>query len=184
MAVTGRWVIVLALVVWLAGCGATSHHDRSHTTGRASHAAQQDRRDRHTATSPYTPLGPAQHRAPGDVEDDDEPHASLTQVSDARSTAKAFFTTYVAFLYGQLPATRVAGAAPALHRELAQGHATTTPAERAARPRIEHLSLSPTGPPVSAVAHANVTTGCCSPSHLTATLEPHRGGWIVVAVNG
>ena len=97
-------VIVLALALGLAGCGATSHHDRSHTTGRAAHAAQQDRRDRHTATGPYTPLGPAQHGAGGDVEDD-EPHASRTQVSDARSVARAFFTTYVAFLYGRLPAS-------------------------------------------------------------------------------
>ena len=176
-------VIVLALALGLAGCGATSHHDRSHTTARAAHAAQQDRRDRHTATGPYTPLGPAQHGAGGDVEDD-EPHASRIQVSDARSIARAFFTTYVAFLYGRLPAARVVGADPNLRRELEQGHATTTPAERAARPRVEHLSLSPAGPPVSVIALAIVTTGCCSPSHLSATLEPHGGGWLVVAVNG
>ena len=183
MAPTGRWVIVLALALGLAGCGATSHHDRSPTTGRAAHAAQRDRRDRHTATGPYTPLAPAQHGARGDVEDD-EPHASRIQVSDTRAVARAFLTTYVAFLYGRLPAARVVGADPNLRRELEQGHATTTPAERAARPRIEHLSLSPAGPPVSAVALATVTTGCCSPSHLSATLEPHGSGWLVVAVNG
>jgi hypothetical protein len=155
----------------------------SHTTGRVAHAAQQDGRDRRTATGPYTPLGPAQHVAGGDVEDD-EPHASRTQVSDARSIARGFFTTYVAFLYGRLPAQRVTGANPTLRRDLEEGHATTTPAERTARPRIEHLSLSPTGPPVSVAALAIVTTGCCSPSHLSATLEPHRGGWLVVAVDG
>jgi hypothetical protein len=183
MAWTERWVIVLALAPGLAGCGATSQHDRSHTTPRAAHATQQDRRDRHTATGPNTPLGLAQHRAEGDVEED-EPHASRTQVSDTRAIARAFFTTYVAFLYGRLPAARVVGADPNLRRDLEQGHATTTPAERAARPRIEHLSLSPAGPPVSIVALAIVTTGSCSPSHLSATLEPHGTRWLVVAVNG
>jgi hypothetical protein len=182
MAMTGRWVIVLALVLGLAGC-AKSHHDRSHTTGRAGRTAQRGRRNRHTAPGPYTPLGPAQHGDEGDVEDD-EPHASRIQVSDARDVARAFFTTYVAFLYGRLLAARVVGADPNLRRDLEQGHATTTPAERAARPQIEHLSLSPTGPPVSVIALAIVTTGCCSPSHLSATLEPHGGGWLVVAVNG
>ena len=176
-------MIVLALVLGLAGCGATSHHHRSHTTGQAAHATQQDRRDQHTATDPDTPLGPAQHQAGGDVEDD-EPHASHIQVSDARSIARAFFTTYLAFLYGRLPPARVVGADPNLRRELEQGHAITTPAERAARPRIEHLSLSPAGPPVSAIALATVMIGCCSPSHLSATLEPHGRGWVVVAVNG
>jgi len=179
----GGSVLVLALALGLAGCGATSHHDRSHTTGRTTHAAQRDRRDRHTATGPYTPLGPAQHRAAGDVKDD-EPHASRTQVSDARSIARAFFTTYVALLYGRLPPARVLGADLNLRRDLEHGHATTTPAERATRPRIEHLSLSPAGPPVSVVALGIVTTGCCSPSQLSATLEPHGRGWVVVAVNG
>jgi hypothetical protein len=178
-----RWVIVLALALGLAGCGATSHHDPSHTTGRAAHATQQDRRDRHTATGPYAPLAPARHRAEGDVEED-EPQASRTQVSDTRAVARAFLTTYVGFLYGRLPATRVVGADPNLRRELELGHATATPAERAARPRVEYLSLSPAGPPVSMVARAIVMTGCCPPSHLSATLEPHGGGWVVVAVNG
>ena len=179
----GGSVLVLALALGLAGCGATSHHDRSHTTGRTTHAAQRDRRDRQTATGPYTPLGSAQHRAGGGVEDD-EPHASRIQVSDARDVARAFFTTYVAFLYERLPAARVVAADPNLRRALEQGHATTTPAERAARPQIEHLSLTPTGPPISVIALAIVITGCCSPSHLSATLEPHGGGWVVVAVNG
>ena len=180
MARTGRWVIVLALALGLAGCGTTSHHEPSHTPARAAHAAQ---RDRHTAPGPYTPPGSAQHRAAGDVEDD-EPHASRTQTSDARSIARAFLTTYVAFLYGRLPAARVVGADPNLRRALEQGHATTTPAERAARPRVEHLSLAPAGPPVSVIAVAIVMTGCCSPSHLAATLERHGRGWVVVAVNG
>ena len=175
-------MILAALALALAGCGANSHHDRPPPTGRAR-AAKRDPRNRHTATGPDAPLGPAHHDAQGDVEHD-EPHASRTQVSDARSIARAFLTTYVAFLYGRLPAARVVGANPNLRRELEQGHATTTPAERAARPRIEHLFLSPAGPPVSAVARAIVTTGCCSPSHLSATLEPHGGGWLVVAVNG
>jgi hypothetical protein len=183
MSRVGRRATVLALVLGLSGCGATSHHVRSHTTSRPAHAAQPDRRIRHTATGSYAPLGPPQHGAGGGVEDD-EPHASRSQVSDARSIARAFFSTYVAFLYGRVPARRVIGADPNLRRELEQGHATATPAERAARPRIEHLSLSPAGPPISVVALASVMIGCCSPLHLSATLEPHRGGWLVVAVDG
>lgn len=183
MAGTGRWVIVVALVLGLAGCGATSHHDRSHTTGQAAHAAQPDHGDRHPEAGRNTAPGSGRPGTGSDVEDD-EPRASPARASDARSIARAFFTKYVAFLYGQLPATRVTGAAPALHRELAQGRAATTPAERAARPRIGHLSLSPAGPPVSVVAVVVVTTGCCASSRLIATLEPLSARWLVFAVNG
>jgi hypothetical protein len=179
----GRRVIVLALVLGLGGCGATSHHDPSHTTGRAAHAAEPDHGDRHPEARRNTAPGSG-HPGTGSDVDDDEPHASHIQVSDAQSIARASFPTYVAFLYGRLPAMRVVGADPNLRRDLEHGHATTTPAERAARPRVEHLSLSPTGPPVSVVALAIVTTGCCSPSHLSATLEPHGRGWLVIAANG
>jgi hypothetical protein len=175
-----RSVIVLALVFGLAGCGTRSHHDRSHTTRPAAHAAQPDQHDRHS-TSAELPPGQA---ATDDDVDEDEPHASRLQVSDARSVATAFLRTYLAYLYGRLPATRVTGAAPALHRELAQGHATTTPAERATRPHISRITLTSAGPPISVVAVAVVTTACCAPSQLTATLEPHDNRWLVVAVNG
>jgi hypothetical protein len=180
---SGRWAIVLALVVGLAGCSAKSDRATPGPAGRVARNGQPDHGDRRTAIGSDTPPGPALRGARDDVEDV-EPHASRAQVSNARSIARAFLTTYVAFLYGRLPVQRIAGVDPNLRRELEQGHATTTPAERAARPRIEHLSLSPAGPPVSAVALATVTTGCCTPSHLSATLEPHRGGWVVVAVNG
>jgi hypothetical protein len=171
--------MVVALALGLAGCGARTHRDGSHTTGPAAHAAQPDQHDRHS-TSAGLPPG----QAGTDDDDDDEPHASRSQVSDARSVATAFLRTYLPYLYGQLPATRVTDANSTLRQHLQQGHATTTPAEHAARPRIAHLTLTPAGPPISVVAVAVVTTACCDPSQLTATLEPQGDRWLVVAVNG
>jgi hypothetical protein len=73
------------------------------------------------------------------------------QVSDARSVARALFATYLAFLYGRIPARRISGVDPTFRWQLEHGHATTTPAERVSRPRISHLSLSSAGPPISVV---------------------------------
>jgi hypothetical protein len=174
-----RSAIVPALVLGLAGCGPTGPQRTTAPAGHRTPATRQNRRDRH-----HTSAGPPPGQAEtDDGADDDEPHASTSQVSDARSVATAFLRTYLAFLYGQLPAKRVNGAAPNLRRELQQGHATTTPAERAARPRIAHLTLTSAGPPISVVAVA-VVTGCRDPSQLTATLEPHDNRWLVLAVNG
>jgi hypothetical protein len=170
-------VIWVALMLGFAGCGATGPERTAAPVGHRTAATGLDRRDRRTASGG---LPPVQARPNDDF--DDEPHASGLQVSVARSVASAFFTTYVAFLYGRLPASRVTGVDRTLRRELENGHARTTPAERLSRPSISHLSLSPAGPPVSVVAIAVLTTACCTPSHLTATLEPRDRSWLVVAV--
>ena len=156
------------------------HHRTAAAVRHRAAATGPDRRARHAATGGLPPA----HAGTTDDVDDDEPHASRPQVSDARAVATHFFRTYLAFLYGRLPARRVTGVDRTLRCQLEHGHATTTPAERAARPRISHLSLSSAGPPVSVVAVAVVTTACCAPSQLTATLEPHGRGWLVVAVSG
>ena len=117
--------------------------------------------------------------------DDDEPHAAASQVSPARSVARAFFSSYLAYLYGRLPPARVAAVDQGLRWELERGHATTTPAERASRPRVARLSTTSSGPPVSVVAVAIVTAGRGPASRLTATLElRRRRTWLVVAVAG
>jgi hypothetical protein len=78
----------------------------------------------------------------------------------------------------------VAETDPGLRSQLEQDHATVTPAERASHPRIAHLTLSSSGPPISVLAVATVMTGCCESTTVTATLEPHLGAWLVVAVSG
>jgi hypothetical protein len=115
--------------------------------------------------------------------DDDEPHAATAQVSAARRVARAFFASYLAYLYRRRPPTRVAGADQNLRAQLAHGHATLTPAERVSRPHLARLSITSAGPPVSVAAVALLQVGQAS-SRLTATLEPRRGKWVVVAIAG
>jgi hypothetical protein len=91
--------------------------------------------------------------------DDDEPHAAASQVSSARSVARAFFSSYLAYIDGRLPPARVAALDQSLRWQLERDRATTTPAERASRPRVAHLSTTSSGPPVSVVAVAIVTAG-------------------------
>jgi hypothetical protein len=117
-------------------------------------------------------------------DDDDEPHAATTQLSAGRPVARAFFASYIAYLYGRRPASHVAGADQNLRTELERGRATLTAVERASRPHLAHLSITSAGPPVSVVAVALVDVGPGPPSPLTATLEPRRGKWLVVAIAG
>jgi hypothetical protein len=118
----------------------------------------------------------------GSGDDDDEPHAAASQVSSARSVARAFFSSYLAYIDGRLPPARVGAVDQGLRWQLERDRAQTTPAERASRPRVAHLSTTSSGPPVSVVAVAMVTAGPGPASRLTATLEPHRRTWVVVAV--
>jgi hypothetical protein len=181
MAWVSRSATAASLILGLSGCGTAAHHP---TPAHIRHgtAATPDRRDRRASPDQASPRPTAPDRAEG--LNNDEPHASTSQVTDARAIATHFFTSYLAFLYGRLPATRVTGTDPKLRRQLQHGHATTTPAERAARPRIAHLSLTPAGPPVSVVAVATVTAPCGESSDLTASLEPNAGSWQVVAISG
>jgi hypothetical protein len=96
--------------------------------------------------------------------------------------ARAFFASYLAYLYRRRPASHVAGAGQSLRAQFEHGHATLTPVERASRPHLARLSITSAGPPVSVVAVALVNVGPGRSSRLTATLEPRRGKWLVVAV--
>jgi hypothetical protein len=108
----------------------------------------------------------------------------MSQASAARAAARAFFSSYLAYLYGRLPGRDVIDADQNLRWQLEHGQATTTPAERAEHPRIAHLSLASAGPPVSVVATALVDIDHGQPLRLSATLEPHRRTWLVVAIGG
>jgi predicted small lipoprotein YifL len=173
----------VALAATLAGCGSKAPTDPTAATAPHPHRAEHASNPRHPISRPR-PATQSAHAAALDGDDDDEPHASRTQVSSARSVARAFFTTYLAYLYGQLPARDVTGLNQALRRQLEHGHAITTPAERASSPHVVRLSLSSSGPPISVTAIALLTTADSQPSQLTATLEPHHGTWLVVAISG
>jgi hypothetical protein len=167
------------LVSALAGCG--SQHAPGPPVARHPQPAQHHAPP--PATGPLRETNSSPRAATADDDDDDEPHAARAQVSAARPVAKAFFASYLAYLYGRRPAPHVAGADQRLRAQLEHGHATLTPAERVSRPHLARLSITSAGPPVSVAAVAVAQVGQAS-SRLTATLEPRRGKWVVVAIAG
>lgn len=111
-----------------------------------------------------------------------EPVAPARGLGGADRTAKRFFISYIGYLYARLHGRAVADVDPQLRALLQDDRALGTPAERAARPAILHITLAPAGPPVSAIATATVVADG-QRHRLTATLEPRARGWIVVAVD-
>jgi hypothetical protein len=171
-------IVAFAVVVALAGCG--SRQGPRSPVARSRHTSQAAAS--RPATVSVTPASPSVRTPSGD--DDDESYAATSQVVAARPAAKAFFSSYVSYLYGRLAASRVAGADRSLRWQLEHGRARITPAERASRPRIACLSLASAGPPVSVVATAVVAVDNGRRLRLSATLEPYRHAWLVVAVGG
>lgn len=159
------WIGAVVLAAALTGCGSKAGSSAPPVVAR--HAPTGNR------TAPPRATSLAQR-----------PTAATAQLSTARTVARAFFSSYVAYLYGRLPATHVVGSDQALRWQLEHGRATTTPAERASRPRIAHLSLASGGPPISVVAVAVMDVDHDRPSRLTATLEPYLRTWLVVAITG
>ena len=169
-------------VAALAGCG-------SHTRPRRAGSRPPARHDGSTP-APTVATTVAPHRDAVGARRRDECRATTSRTRRRRScrqpgsVARAFFTSYLAYLYGRLPASDVAGADQSLRWQLEHGARDHHPAERASRPRIARLSLASAGPPVSVIAVAVVDAGHGQPSQLTATLEPHRRTWLVVAIGG
>ena len=122
-------ICAVVLVTTLAGCGA-QHAPGSrvapHPRTAENHVPGPATGPRRATTSPP--------RADMPDGDDDEPHAATAQVSAARPVARAFFASYIAYLYGRRPARHVAGADQSLRAQLDHGHAALTPAERASPP--------------------------------------------------
>ena len=176
---SATWLAGTAAAACLAGCA----------SGGAGRPAEVSRT---AITSTATPTvavvaapssQPSSH-APSVEDGDTERRARRSQLPAARAVARAFFSTYVVYLSGRLPAERVVDVSPALRAQLDAGRAETTPAERAARPRIGRLSIAVAGPPVSVTAIAIVNAEAGQGSRLTATLEPAGPTWRVVAIGG
>jgi hypothetical protein len=169
--------VAVAVATALAGCG--SHHDPGPAAARRQ-AGRSPTAQPPVVAPPSNPSsGPTSARK---GEPDAESRAAASQVSAARPVARAFFISYVAHLYGRQPARGIAGADRSLQWELEHGHATITPAEHSSRPRLTHLAVAAAGPPVSVVATAVIDVGHHQLAHLSATLEPHRHTWRVVAI--
>jgi hypothetical protein len=178
--VRGKTIVGAAvLITALAGCGTQQHPG----SAVARHPQMTQHHVPATATGRRrATISTRRVHMPDDT--DDEPHAATAQLSAARPVARALFASYIAYLYGRRPARHVVGADQRLRAQLDRGRATLTPAERAARPHLAHLSITSAGPPVSVVAVALVNVGRGPSSRLTATLEPRRGKWVVVAIAG
>jgi len=110
-------------------------------------------------------------------------HVDRSQLSAARENARAFFTSYVAYLYGQLSVRRVTDLSPSLREQLDSDRAEATPAERSAHAWITHLTIAIGQERMTVVAVAVVRAGG-EGSQLTATLQPSGSAWRVVAVAG
>lgn len=176
---TANWLASLAATACLAGCASGSSRPPSVVSRTASTPTTTPTGAVVAAPSPR-PSG----RAPSVEAGDTERHARRSQLSTARAAARAFFETYVAYLSGRLPAERVADVSPELRARLESGRAGTTPAERASHPRLGRVHVSIAGPPASITTVAFVQSGPGQRSRLTATLEPARRTWRVVAVGG
>jgi hypothetical protein len=172
----------VALVATLPGCGPNPPGRGTAATARDPHQEGHSSTPRHPTSGPH-PARPTAHADAVGADDDDEPQASRSQLSSTRHVARAVLTTYLAHLYGQLPARDVTSVDQGLRWQLEHGHAITTPAERASPPHIARLSLSSSGPPISVTAVAVVTTADSQASQVTATLEPHHSTWLVVTVS-
>jgi hypothetical protein len=109
-----------------------------------------------------------------------EPSAQARVLKPARRAALRFFTAYLRFLYGETTSGQVRAVDPQLRSELQQP-ARLTPAERAARPVVAHVSVTRAGPPLSVLATATILVDQAR-YQLTATLEPQHGNWVVVAI--
>jgi len=176
---SANWIAGTAIAACLTGCA----------SGDAAHRADVSRPAITSTAAPIVAAVPAPSARPSGIapsvkDGDTEPHARRSQLSTARTVARAFFATYVAYLSGRLPAERVADVSPALRAQLEAGLAKTTPAQRASHPRIGRVSVAIAGPPESVTAVAFVKPGTGQRSQLTATLEPAGRTWPVVSVGG
>lgn len=181
MVLASRGAAILLAAAILAGCGAAA--ERRTTPARSvGSPAMRSASPRAAAPPPESTRASAGDRS--STSEDGERHAGRAQLAVARGVARAFLISYLAYLYGELAATRVIDMGPGLGRELRSGSAETTPAERSSRPRITRLSVITAGPPVSVVTTALVRTGHDETWRLGATLEPSGPTWRVVAISG
>jgi hypothetical protein len=167
------WMTATVLTLALAGCGSPQ---RPHVLRRPPPSVA---RPLLTAKPRRSSLAPAATLSRGN----NEPRARRSQLGGALPVARAFFRAYVHYLYGHLPPARVPDVDHELRQELDHWRVLTTPAERAARPRLLGVKVVAAGPPVSAIAIATIQA-TAAPVPLTATLERRGAHWLVVALDG
>ena len=166
------WAAGAALASLATGCGAQATGAASGPIGRPITAIS-------TLSATHKAQGPS--RLPSPPLAKSEPVIAPDDLGAARRTARQFFAAYVRFLYDRARAPKGPNVSRQLQSQFRDQTARITPAERATRPRILHVTVAAAGPPMSATATATVLSGG-SRSRLTATLEPHDGRWIVTAV--
>jgi hypothetical protein len=174
MSLARRAFIGLAITAALTGCGLN--------VGQSTDGADAGRSAAVPTSPAETPAAsgiPLSHHARAPA----PPHFDRGRLSAAREDARAFFASYVAYLYGQLPVRRVLALSPRLRQQLDSDRADATPAERAARTRITRLSVATGHDPATVVAVATVRAGD-EASELTATLRPSGSGWRIAAIAG
>lgn len=122
-----------------------------------------------SASRPSTPAGHA------------TPPVSIAPV--AARVARGFLVGYLAYLYGQAPATAIGDATPMLLRSLRAHPPLVSPAMRARHPRV--LSLHTTPAPAGLVGvSALVNDGELVSYPVGLLLSPRKGGLLVSAVEG
>jgi hypothetical protein len=166
------WALLAAALVGAGSTGCSETPAANSRPGRPIQTVSDGGSLRRTQALPAPPPPPLSSA---------ERAARARALKPARRAAERFFSAYVRFLYGEIPAAQVPGVAGQLRSELQQ-RALRTPAERAARPRAIRVTVTTAGPPLSALATATILVDR-NRYQLKATLEPQHGSWTVVAID-
>ena len=102
------------------------------------------------------------------------------RIAEAKRIARRFLTGYLAYSYGQGPASRIRALAPALERSLAQNPPRVPDRERAREPRVKLIQTNGVSPAAASLL-ALVDDGARSYT-LALSLEHGAAGWTVTDV--
>lgn len=103
--------------------------------------------------------------------------------AEAKSTAATFLQGYLAYLYGQAPASQVKDASGAFVGSLEHARGEVPPGIKALHPRIVSLAVSPQ-PPGHAIATALVTDAEVVHYPIRLLLTESSPGWQVTGLEG
>lgn len=103
--------------------------------------------------------------------------------ADARSTAATFLHGYLAYLYGQAPASQVTDASAAFVGALEHARGEVPPGVNGLHPRVVSLDVSPQ-PPGHAIATALVSDAEVVHYPIRLALTEGSRGWLVSGLEG
>ncbi len=106
--------------------------------------------------------------------------ATAVSIAEAKRTVRRFLAGYLAYSYGQAPASRIRAVAPALKRSLAENPPRVPDSERAREPHVKLIQTNGVGPAAASLL-ALVDDGARSYS-LALSLEHGAAGWTVTDV--